>query len=108
MKTLLLATTIAMASTAAYADGLGFNGYGEYAMEAESFEFGAGATYGVDSFEFYVETVFVKPNGAELDFTEATFGVAYAINDNANVYAEVTTDSDFDYDEAVIGLAFQF
>lgn len=94
--------------TAAYADGFGVNGYGEYALEAQAFEFGVGATYDVDAFTLYADTVFNKPSGAALDFTEATLGVSYTLNENADVYTEATFNNSFNYQELTIGVSLQY
>jgi len=108
MKTMILASALVLGTSAAYADGFGVNGYGEYAFEAEGFEFGVGVTYEVDVFTLYADTVFTKPNDVEFDLDEVIFGVDYAIDENIGLYTEVEFDNDFDYQEAVIGLSFEF
>jgi opacity protein-like surface antigen len=110
MKNILTAAfvaTFAFAGAAA-AEGFGFGGYGEYAMEAEEFEFGLHASYDVNALTFSAEAVLVKPNGDELDLDSVTLGVNYEANENADVYGKVAFDGDFDYEETTIGLAFKF
>jgi hypothetical protein len=111
MKKIMLATVAAFTfafAGAASAEGFGFGGYSEYAMEAETFEFGLNASYDVNALTFSAEAVLVKPNGDELDLDSVTLGVNYEANENANVYGKVAFDSDFDYEETTIGIAFNF
>ena len=108
MKTMILASALILGASVAYADGFGVNGYGEYAFEAEAFEFGLGATYEVDVFTLYADTVFTKPNDVEFDLDEVTFGVDYAIDENIGIYTEVEFDGEFDYSESRVGLNFEF
>lgn len=110
MKNLIIAAVVATSFTAgaAYADGLGFGGYGEYAIESETLEFGLNASYEIDALTLSTEAVFTKPNGVDLDFTEVTVGAAYALDGNVSLYTEVLFDSEFEYDEATIGVSFSF
>lgn len=110
MKNLIIAAVVATSFTAgaAYADGLGFGGYGEYAIEAETFEFGLNTSYEIDALTLSAEAVFTKPSGVDLDFTEVTVGASLAVQENVSVYTEVLFDSELDYDEASIGVSFSF
>jgi len=105
---MILASALVLGTSAAYADGFGVNGYGEYAFEAEGFEFGVGVTYEVDAFTLYADTVFTKPNDVEFDLDEVSLGVNYALNETVGLYTEVVFDGEFDYTEAYIGMNFEF
>jgi hypothetical protein len=110
MKTLLLAsvTALTLASSSAFAGDLSFGGYGEYALEAETFEFGLGADYNVNAVTFSSALVVTKPNGVDLDLDHVDLGVSYAASEQADIYGKVTLDSELKYDETTIGVAVRF
>lgn len=110
MKNTIIAaiTGIALSTGVASAEGLGFSGYSEYAFEAEAFEFGLGADYGINDFTMYSEVVVTKPNNVQMDLDHVDLGVSYAAHKNVSIYAEVTLDSDLDYDETVVGVSVDF
>lgn len=109
MKKIMLATVavIAFAGAASAAD-LSWGGYGEYALEAETFEFGVGADYAIDAVTLSVDVVAIKPNDVALDFDHVDLGVTYAATEQADVYGVVTLDADLEYSETTVGLAFSF
>jgi hypothetical protein len=41
-------------------------------------------------------------------FDNVEVGIAYGLNDNVDVYGLVRLDSDFEYDETVVGIAVTF
>ena len=108
MKFVLAAAVLAAFSTSAYAEGFGVNGYGEYAFEAEVFEFGLGATYTVDAITAYLDVVFVNPVGEPHDLEGVDLGVAYDANEYISVFTEVSFDEDLDYSDVTVGAAFSF
>ena len=110
MKTLLLAsvTALTLASSSAFAGDLSFGGYGEYALEAETFEFGVGADYAIDAITLSAEIVATKPNDVDLDLDHVDLGVTYAAAEQADIYGKITLDSDLEYSETTVGVAFSF
>lgn len=110
MKNVLMAAVVASMSFvgAASAEGLGFGGYGEYAMEAEAFEFGLNASYDVNDFTLGADAVFLKANGVELNLDSVTLSVNYAVDENADIYGKVAFDDELTYEEATVGVAFTF
>jgi len=109
MKNLMLATVavLALADTASAGD-LSFGGYGEYALEAETFEFGLGADYAINAVTLSAEIVATKPNDVALDLDHVDLGVTYAAAEQADIYGKVTLDSDLEYSETTVGVAFSF
>lgn len=109
MKNLLIITaaTIALASPA-IANDLSFGAYGEYALEAESLEFGLGADYVVGEATFSADLTVVKFNGESLDLDSLDLSAAYAISNKSDIYATITLDSDLKYTETVVGIAVKF
>ena len=109
MKTLVIATVAALGlAGAASADGLGVNAYGEYAFEAEAFEIGLGATYGIEALTLSAGVVAVKPNNVSFDVDHLDLGAAYALTGNASLYGNVELNADLEYTESTVGVAFQF
>jgi opacity protein-like surface antigen len=109
MKKLLIATAATLALTgAASAADLSYHAYTEYALEAESLEFGAGAAYAVDAVTFTADVTVLKYNGEKLNLDSVDLGVSYAITDITDVYGVISLDSDLQYNEATIGVAVNF
>lgn len=113
MKILSIATLAAMLSvTAAHADGLSLIGDAEYQFEAERFETNLGLAYELNSWTFtpMLTADYTDANG--LDFAGAELTVSYAIlsgdSANLNAYLRVEADSDFEYSETAVGVAFSF
>ena len=108
-KFAIAAAALLLSTSALYAGGLTYGGYGEYAVEADSFELGATAGY---SFDFGVDASVTvvglsnSTNSFEYDHTDLR--VAYNIGDNVDLYSTVTMNSDFEYDEAVVGVSLSF
>lgn len=109
MKSVMIAVAalVTMAG-AAMAETPSFVGYSEYAVEANSFELGAGAeVYLADG--FYLTPMVVGKGPADaFEFDHAEVKATYILNENVNVYGKVKSDADFKYDEAIVGVAFQF
>lgn len=109
MKNIIFAAAaVFLTATSVYADGFGFGGYGQYAIEAESFEMGLNANYQYNELTLYTEAVFARPSGESMDFDSMTFGVAYEVNQNLDIFAEVDVDDEFEYNETTIGLSVNF
>lgn len=113
MKTFVLATVAALtlagtAHAGAGAKPLSFSGYGEYAVEAQAFELGAGANYTIDALDFGATAVFVKENGVDLGFDHVDLTAAYVVTTGTELYGKVALDSDLEYDETTVGIAFSF
>lgn len=110
MKKLLIATAAAvtLSTTTAIAADLSYGAYAEYAVEAQAFELGLGAAYAINDFTLTAELVALKPNDARLDLDSVDLGVSYAISTATSLYGEVTLDSDLQYSETVLGVAFNF
>jgi hypothetical protein len=113
MKKIMLATVAAFAfAGAAFAGAdrpLTFNTYGEYAVEAEAFEFGVGADWNTDSaLSLGVVAVAVDNAGQNFDFDHLDINVGYVVSENGEVYGKVTFDDELTYAETVVGVAFSF
>ena len=110
MKNVLMAAVVASMSFvgAASAGGLGYGGYGEYAIEAEAFEFGLNASYDVNAFTLGAEAVFLKDSCSDLGLDSVSLGVNYSMNENADIYGKVAFDDELAYDEATVGVSFSF
>lgn len=110
MKKLLIIATAALAlSTSTVVAGeLAFNAYGEYAVEAQGFELGVGADYSLQAVTIYSEAVFTKPQNVDFDFDHVDVGVSYNFTNSTKAYGEITLDKQFDYSEAVVGVAVNF
>lgn len=106
----VLATVAAFVTftNVAAADGFSFFGYGEYAIEAESLEFGLGTDYTIDALTLSASMTFTRPSGTEMDLDHVNIGALYSINDNLGLYGDVELDGDFEYSETTLGVAFTF
>lgn len=110
MKSVMLAAAalVATISFAAAAERPVILGYTEYAVEAETFEVGVGTEFAVG------EKVTVAPLaigfGPDEDFAfdRLEVRVTYDLNDNVDLYTELKTDEDLNYDETLVGVAFRF
>lgn len=112
MKKIMLATVAVLAfagvANAGAAEPLSFNGYAEYAVEAQNFELGTGVSYTADALILNATAVFEKPNGVAIDFDHVDLGATYAVATGTELYGKVTLDSDLEYDETTVGVAFSF
>ena len=109
MKTLIIATAMAASlSTSAFAGGLTFGGSAEYQVEAEKFETTVGAAYGMGDITVAPAVTLYYTSADELTFDSVEVTVSYTLTENLAVYGTVEADSDFDYQEATVGVAFNF
>lgn len=115
MKKFMLAAVAAIGlSGAAYAGAdrpVTFNGYGEYAVEAEAFELGLGADFTPSSMQelsLGVLAVSTYTNANNVQFDHIDFKAAYVVYTGVEAYGKVTLDNKFNYSEAVVGVAFSF
>lgn len=113
MKKFMLATVAVLglagaANAGAASEPLTFSGYGEYAVEAQTFEIGAGASYTTGAVIFSGLAVFDKPNNVKLDLDHVDLGVSYAVATSTELYGKVTLDDTLGYSETTVGVAFSF
>lgn len=108
MKFVLAAAAFAATCTSASAGGFLFNGYGEYAFEAEALEFGLLGEYFTGPVGLHAGVVLTMPNGSGMDLDHVDLGVTYAVDPNITLYGNVELDQDFDYSETVVGVSFSF
>lgn len=109
MKSVMIAAAALVATaTVAMADTPTFVGYSEYAVEAQTFELGAGAEFIIADGLILTPTLVGFGTSSDFDFNRAELKASYGLNENINLYGKVKTDADFKYDEAVVGVAFQF
>jgi hypothetical protein len=112
MKSVILATAIAMTSTAAFAaDGsllpIPVMGSVEYAVEAETTSFDLGTYIGIGNFGVSPLANFSDTSGS-FDFDGAEVTATYMFGSNVDLYATIEADADFEYTEATVGVAFAF
>jgi hypothetical protein len=89
------------------ADNLAFIGSAQYAFQTRTFETRLGMEYTYNSFTFI--PILVGNNAAgNFNFAGAEFGVRYSVSQNFNLYGVIEADSNFNYSEATIGVAFRF
>ena len=100
-----LVATVTMASAGERPTILG---YSEYAVEAETFEVGAGAEFIVA--DRLIVTPMVVGFGAsdDFDFDRLEVKALYGVNDNVDLYGTIETDDELNYAETTVGVAFQF
>ena len=86
-----------------------FYGFMEYGVESEEADAGLGMNYFLtDEATLYGEINFIKEDGSDVDFDTFNFGIDYAITYNVSTYAEIEFDSDFDYQDVVVGVTFVY
>lgn len=111
MKNVILATAVTFGlATAASAEGLlpvPVMGSIEYATEAAvtSIDLGTEVSFGDFSF---APTFNLSDASGEFDFDGLEFTAAFGVTNGVNLYAIVETDSEFDYAETTVGVAFKF
>ena len=110
MKSVMITATalVAMATVATAADRPTVVGYSEYAVEAQTFELGAGAEFIVADGLILTPTVVGFGTSDDFAFDHAEVKASYGLNENLDLYGKVKTDSDLKYSETVLGVAFQF
>jgi hypothetical protein len=111
MKSVILATAIAMTSTAAFAaDGsllpVPVLGSVEYAVEAETISLELGTYIGFGNFGVSPLVNFSGTDAIDFDGAEVT--ATYMFGSNFDLYATIEADADFEYTEAAVGVAFAF
>ena len=109
MKAILMTTTafVAMAGVAS-AETPTAVGYSEYAVEAKTFELGAGAEFIVADGLILTPTVVGFGEADAFEFDRLEVKASYGLNENVDLYGKIKTDADLNYDETVIGASFQF
>lgn len=90
-------------------DGFAVIGYGQYAVESETVETGLGMAWGAFD-RLLVTGMFVGEDTATTDFEfeSLELGVDYSVNRNMSLYATLSSDEDFKYDEFLFGASFSF
>lgn len=83
-------------------------GYGEYAVEAETFELGAGAEFIIADRLIITPMVVGFGVSEDFKFDRLEVNASYGINENVDVYGKVETDEDLHHAETTIGVALQF
>ncbi len=110
MKSVMIAAAAitAMATMASAADRPTFLAYSEYAIEAETFELGAGAEFIVADRVIVTPMLIGFGTNEDFAFDRAELKASYGVNENVDLYGKIATDSDLNYEEATVGVAFQF
>jgi hypothetical protein len=109
MKTLIIATAmVAGLSTASFAEGLSFGGAAEYQVEAEKFETTIGTRYAMGDITFSPSVTASYTNADKFTIDGVDFTASYTLTENLAVYGKVEADKDFKYEEATVGVAFNF
>jgi len=86
-----------------------FYGFMEYGVESDEADAGLGMNYFLtDEATLYGEINFIKEDGSDVDFDTFNFGIDYAITYNVSTYAEIEFDSDFDYQDVIVGVTFVY
>lgn len=110
MKSVMIAAAalVAMTGFAMAGERPTILGYGEYAVEAETFELGAGAEFIVA--DRLIVTPMVVGFGVSEDFKFDRLEVkaSYDLNENVDLYGKIETDEDLNYAETTVGVALQF
>ena len=91
------------------ADRMGFNGFIEYNVEADTFDGGLGVTYDISNdFTVFSDANFATIGSTEVQFETMDFGVEYHVNYAVDAYALVRLDDSLEYAETTVGMAFNF
>ena len=111
MKSVMIAAAAMVAMTtsfAAAAERPTILGYSEYAVEAETFELGAGAEFIVGNGLILTPMIVGFGPSEDFQFDRAELKASYGLNENVDLYGKIKTDEDLNYDETVLGVALQF
>lgn len=112
MKSIMAATAAlaVMTTVASAADRPTIVGYGEYSVEAKTFEAGAGAEmFVMDNLMVTPMLIGTAPNSlTDFAFDHAELKANYILTANVDLYGKVKSDKEFRYSEATVGLALQF
>lgn len=113
MKTFLLATAATFVlSTSAFAEGLLGNAGGsaevEYSIENKTFSMEAGPDLNMNNFAISPRTYASVDADNTISFDGVGVEVAYGVTSNVAVYGAVQSNEDFKYDDAQVGVRFNF
>ncbi len=111
MKSVMIAAAAMVAMTASFAAAAErptILGYSEYAVEAETFELGAGAEFVIGNGLILTPMIAGFGTTEDFDFNRAELKASYGLNENVSLYGKIKSDADLNYDEAVLGASFQF
>lgn len=109
MKSVMIAALAMTVATAAIAaERPTVVGYSEYAVEAKTFELGAGAEFILGDSLIVTPMVIGFGEAEAFDFDRLEVKASYGVNENVDLYGKVKTDADLDYSETVLGASFQF
>lgn len=94
---------------APYASPVGFNGFIEYNVEADTFDGGLGVTYDVsNSFTVFSDAHFATVGVSEVQFEAMDLGAEYHLSPAVDAYARVRLDDSLSYAETTVGMSFDF
>jgi hypothetical protein len=107
--TMVAASDLRRGPAAEPIDGFAVIGYGQYAVESETLETGLGVGWGIFD-RLLVTGMFIGEDTATTDFEfeSLEIGVDYSVTGNISLYATLSSDSDFNYDEFLFGASFSF
>ena len=110
MKSVMIAAAalVAMTGFAMAGERPTILSYGEYAVEAETFELGAGAEFILADRLIVTPMVIGFGTTEDFAFDRVEVKASYGINENVDVYGKVETDEDLHYAETTVGVALQF
>lgn len=108
MKTTLMATAAVFAMAGFAVAQPTVVGYGEYSVEAQTFETGIGAEFIVADSVLITPMIVGSGDVDAFDFDHAEVKASYGLNENIDLYGKVKSDADFNYAETTVGVAFQF
>lgn len=108
MKNILIAAILGLSSTAASAGEIAVNGFGEYALEKEAFEFGTSLSYGFENVVLTSGVILVKENNKTMEVDNFVFGAVAPVSRTVDLYTAVEFDKKMKYEETTIGAAFRF
>ena len=107
MKKLMISTVFATLLGSAASAGVAITGYTEYAVEAQEVTLNVGTELSVASIAVSpsLDFTYADSNG---DFSGVNLDASYALTDSMSAYVEVDFNSDVEYDEATVGVSFNF
>lgn len=112
MKNIMFAGAALLATTGVVAaqdlQDLTFGAYGEYTLEAKTFEVGTDVAYSVGDLTVMATAVFVKPDAAEFDFDHVDLKAAYTLSPATDLYTKVEFSDELEYTDTTVGVSFLF
>lgn len=111
MKSVMIAAAalVAFASAASAFERPTVLSYGEYKVEAETFELGAGTEFVLGNGIVLTPMIVALDTANDnFDFDRAELNVSYGVNQNVDLYATIETDADLDYSETTLGFKIQY